>query len=172
MRATFIIALSLIAAPAAAAAVPPADVAGAERFIDQLYARYRAPVSISIGEPAQWRLDAVFTPDLVALFDRSAALAPPDEVPEFGDGDHICQCQDWENLRLIERQVHITGPGRAEAEVRFENVGAAKRVRMILALTPAGWRVADLAYDLYPNGLAGALRASVAATEGARAAPH
>lgn len=123
---------------AALAAGGPADDPGA--FVDGLYAYYAR------ADPGP-RDDAdVFTPEIVALFAREAALAAPDEVAR--DGDEICQYQDWENLHLVSREVRPVGEDRAEADVRFENFGAAHEAHFTLARTAQGWRVADIA-DVY-----------------------
>lgn len=171
--AAWIAVFSIALASPATAVASPADSAAAERFIDGLYARYQAEPRVALDQSAPWRMDSVYTPELIALFERVASFAGPDEVPEFADGDHICQCQDWENLRLLERRIRETGAGLAEADIRFENAGQTKNARILLARTPAGWRVADLHYDFYPEGLAAAIRASIARSEQERAAqPH
>jgi hypothetical protein len=140
---------------ALAAFATPADDAGA--FVDGLYAYYATP------EPGP-RDDAdIFTPDIVALFARVDALSGPDEVGR--EGDELCQCQDWENLRLVERVVHPSGDGLAEVDLRFENFGEAHSAHLSLRRTPDGWRVADIADVSDGRSLVAMLRADVAEAE-------
>jgi hypothetical protein len=140
---------------AALAGAGPADDPGA--FVDGLYAYY------ATSDPGPRGDEEVYTAEIVSLFARQQTLAGPDEVVR--DGDDICQCQDWENLRLVSREVHPAGDSRAEVDVRFENFGQPYRARLVLARTGNGWRVADIADYYEGQGLVATLRAGIAEVE-------
>ncbi len=125
------------------------STAQAEAFVDRLFARYARASTDDPGPDsrAQWEDEAVFTPATAALLDRANAFAPPDEVPEFADGDFDCQCQDWENLQVTEKRSRALEAGRVEVEIRFVNAGEAKQARLIVEPTPSGPRIADLFDD-------------------------
>jgi hypothetical protein len=125
--------LTFLAAALAGPAVP-ADSPGL--FVDRLYAYY------ATSDPGPREDADVYTPEIVDLYARLEARAGPDEVVR--EGDDICLCQDWENLRLISRTVHQMPGGRIEVDVRFENFGQPYETHLVLAHTPAGWRVADI----------------------------
>lgn len=128
---------------------------GPNAFVDALYAHYA-----TADAPPREDSD-VFTPEITMLFARLEALAGPDEVVR--EGDDICLCQDWEGLRLIERDVRPAGPDRAEADVRFVNFGEENRLHLSLERTTQGWRVRDIR-NRYPDdpGLLASLRADIA----------
>lgn len=155
----FMLAASLaLALPSLASARAPAAArsqAQAEAFLDRLYAYYR-------DEPAHPRDESkVWTPAMRALMARLDRLDDEARL-EVSDGDEICQCQDWGDFRLIERRIVLRGPGRAEASLRFRNLGEERALRLALERTRAGWRVADVYSGDRPRGLAAAYREALA----------
>jgi hypothetical protein len=160
--------------PGTATAIRTADNSGTpERFVDWLYQRYRHHPIEGRRPPwagPEWWDESVYTPTLLALFARQAALAT--EAQRGEGGDEICQCLEWRDLSLVERNVTAAGEERAEVAVRFVNHGDEKRLRLILEMTPAGWRVADLVDEFHSDGLLAAMRHSVAQAERERAAPQ
>ena len=176
--AAFVLAMVAIAGCAqphrtgtAVAIATPDNTGTPERFVDWLYHRYRHHPIEGRRPPwagSEWWDESVYTPTLLALFARQDALAR--EAQREMGGDEICQCREWRDLRLLERNATATGEGRAEVTVRFENYGDEKRARLVLERTPAGWRVADLIDEFHADGLLAALRHSVAQAERERAA--
>ena len=157
----FVFAVLVLLLPLAAASSAPNSSASARRlaearaFVDSLYAYYRS----DIGRP---RNDSsVWTPSLLALMRGLDSLDDEAQL-EVSDGDEICQCQDWGQFRMIERRIVPIGPGRAEAHVRFVNLGQERRVRLVLEHGRAGWRVADLFSEHRPRGLASDYREAIA----------
>jgi len=133
---------------APAASVPPPATAGAEAYVRWVYGRYTPD--------SQFDAEIAYTPGLRALFRLNSRLLGG-EVGENNDGDEICQCQDWDKLRIETLTLAPDGPGRAVARVGFVNAGAHEAVTLKLLLTPAGWRVDDV---IHPRaGYSASLRA-------------
>ena len=149
--------MGLSTSPAASSPRPVAargsDQAAA--FVDRLYGFYRA-------DPSHERDDTkVWTPGMLALMARLDRLDDEARL-EVSDGDEICQCQDWGDFRLLARRIVLQGPRRADAFVRFLNLGRMTGLRLALEHTPAGWRVADVYASDRPGGLAAAYRKALA----------
>ncbi len=158
-NAAILLALSLALAPSAAVAAAPRPAVAArveaERFVHRLYSYYRDEHSQPRDEGAVW------TPAMLALMARLDRLDDEARL-EVSDGDEICQCQDWGDFRLLSSRIVPHGPGRADAFVRFSNLGRMTGLRLVLERTPAGWRVADLFAPDRPGGLAAAYRKALA----------
>ena len=113
-----------------------------EAFVRRVYARYKT--SDAPGVPTDRKGGVPFY--ATALLD---AFAKDEELShgEVGaiDGDPICDCQDYGNLRV--KSVAIT-KGEADtvkAQVDFTNLRYHETVTLTLTQTPAGWRIADVA---------------------------
>jgi hypothetical protein len=130
--------------------------AEAAAFIDRLYGYYRVDASHERDETRVW------TPAMLALMGRLRRLDDEAQL-EVSGGDEICQCQDWGDFRLLARRIELHGPNRADAFVRFRNLGRMSGVKLLLERTPNGWRVADVFASDRPGGLAEAYRMALAA---------
>jgi len=139
------VALSLFLPALAFAAPPPSAAAGPEAYVRWVYAQY-TPHSDFNSERA-------YSPGLNALFRQNTRLNGPDEVGENNDSDEVCQCQDFDRIRVTALKVAPQGPDRAEAIVSFDNLGAHETVTLELLRTPLGWRIDDV---LHPRPGAGA----------------
>lgn len=134
----------LILAGCLVAFVTPAaaqDMASAEAFLRSLYVGFapgKKPMAF-LGRD----IDRVFAPALAGLIRADQALA----VGEVGrlDSDPICDCQDWEKLKVTKIEVALDGPKRARATVAFDNFGKQSIVRYRLESVDGKWRIADLA---------------------------
>ncbi len=161
-KSCFILAALLtMGAPVTASNAAPGPTAGgasaqAAAFVDRLYAYYRADPSHERDETRVW------TPTMLALMARLDRLDDEARL-EVSDGDEICQCQDWGQFRLIARRIVLHGPRRADAFVRFRNLGRLTGLKLLLERTPSGWRVADVFASDRPGGLAAAYRKALAA---------
>ncbi len=141
-------ALLLGGTAALAGSVPPPAAAGPEAYVRWVYGRYTPD--------SQFDSEIAYTPGLRALFRLNGRLLRG-EVGENNDGDEICQCQDWDKLRVENLTLTPDGPGRAAARVGFVNAGAHEAVTLKLLLTPAGWRIDDV---IHPRpGSSASLRA-------------
>lgn len=138
-------------------AAAPASDDGAQAFIDGLYAYYGRP------DPGPRDLAAIYAPGMVDRFARLDRVQ--EQLGEGGGGDDICQCQDWQDLKVTSRTIRALPDGRAEASVRFVNFGEEKQVAFALVRTPDGWRVHDLSSAFYPRGLAAYLDAQIKEAE-------
>lgn len=136
-----IAALLLAAAPTAAA---PRD------FVSSLYRRYESGNLNPFPRPS-----SVYAPDLVRQMALNGKLHGPDEVGLI-DYDPICQCQDMADLKARIGEIVPAGPGRAEVKVwiRFAGQTDRRELRLKLARTTAGWRIADIGTREQPSLLA------------------
>ena len=127
-------AMVLLAAPTLAVAQ---DGASARAFVERLYRAYHGDGPDYLGHRAK----AVFTPRLIALIRRDAALAHG-EVGAL-DGDPICDCQDFE-ITSVRAEIRLAGPGRAVAVVRFRNFKDPQTVTLDLVDAGHGWRIDNI----------------------------
>src|SRR4030095_8228918 len=111
-------------------------VADAGVFVDQLDGRYRGGARPVEGRNWPWAppiwLDRCLFPAL--LHAQAMHLRRLRDVYTWTDFavDPVCQCKDWGDLRVIERNVRAASPDIAEAEVRFEDGGVERAVRLRL----------------------------------------
>ena len=135
---------------------------GAEAFVRSVYASYTEDGPWPIDEA---RLDEVFTARTGALIRRDRELSG-DDLP-YLDADPICNCQDFEDIRVVESGSDRDAEGRVIVRVRFVNGGEEMETDFLMAGDPnQGWRIDDiLNADGYPS-LADNLAASNARLEG------
>jgi hypothetical protein len=139
-----------------AASAQAQDLPAARTFVTGLYTAYqRQPGPDYLGK----QIAEVFAPDLIALIKREAASVAKGDVGAL-DGDPICDCQDWQ-ISKVEVAVSGPKPGAAVAEVRFQNAGEARQVRLDLVAVQGRWRVADVHTPDMPS-LAKMLQDSIA----------
>jgi len=143
--------LLAITDPAQAQSLPEA-----QGFVTGLYSAYqRQPGPDYLGK----QIGEVFAPDLIALIKREAASVPKGDVGAL-DGDPICDCQDWQ-ISKVEVTISAPKPGAASAEVRFQNAGEPRQVRLDLVPVQGRWRVGDVHTPDMPS-LAKMLQDSIA----------
>lgn len=125
-----------------AATPAPAVQAGAEAeaFVRAVYGSYRDDQPWPIDES---RLDAVFSPSLAGLIRRDRALSGG-ELP-YLDADPICNCQDFEGLRVLATEVDSDRHGRLLVRARFVNGGEETETTFQMVRGPdGGWRIDDV----------------------------
>ena len=128
-------------APMAASAETP------RAFVTRLYASYRKGSFSPFVHP-----ERVFAPPFVAAIKEDGRLFR-DEVG-FLDADPICQCQDPSGLSAEIQEVRQPSSAAADVRVTLRFDGSdARRIRLKLARTPAGWRIADIAAPGEPSFL-------------------
>lgn len=113
---------------------PAGDPCGdPEKFVRSLFAQY---------DDGAKPLDAVayFDDSTMALVQRDRDLAKG-ELPSL-DYDPVCNCQDWENLKVTE--VRIGRDEGTTAGVAFQNGGKTFRQDFALRCTSNGWKVHDI----------------------------
>lgn len=131
--------LVALAFSAPLAAAPSKDAAAVRAFLESVYKTYRAG-----GDgPSFDKPGALFEPALARAVkaDRDKAAADG-EVGKF-DADPICQCQDWDPFTPRIGDATVDG-ARAEAVVRFTNLGEETRLTYRLVKVDGKWRIADI----------------------------
>jgi hypothetical protein len=130
--------LTLAGASAAQAAEPTA--ASAELFLRGLYAKY-----VPNGKPTPF-----IYPDARTIADSGMmALLKQDQDKSKGevgamDGDPICQCQDWEVLKVTSLHVTMQGANAASADVAISDSGEVQKIHYALVWVKGGWRIHDI----------------------------
>jgi len=148
MKWTFIAALAFVL-PVASGEVYAGAGDSAETFVRGLYVKYTPN-----GHPV-----AFSYPDAKPIVDAPMLQwLHQDQVKANGevgalDFDPVCQCQDWEHLKVDSVQSISGGPGSATVEVRFED-GSGKdpwrqTVRFDLVQVGGAWKIHDIhSHDL------------------------
>jgi len=126
----------------AAALAPTAlaqDLASARRFVTGLYSAYHGDGPDYLGRQAA----AVFSPRMLALIRLDRARTPNGDVGAL-DGDPICDCQDFDKLRMAGLKIATPAQGRAVATVRLRDASEARTVTLYLVPSASGWRIDDI----------------------------
>lgn len=133
---------------------------GAREFVEGVYASYRDDQPWPIDDT---RLDDVWSPRMAALIRRDRELADG-ELPWL-DADPICNCQDFENIEVLDARASWNADHRVVVTVRFVNAGQQGTGIFLLLGNPIrGWLIDDVVNPDGPS-LAEALAASNAGIE-------
>ena len=153
----------MIALTALLLAAVPVAADSPRAFLTRLYARYEKG---NLNPPIpQSRL---YTPEMVREMELNSRLHGSQEVGLI-DYDPVCQCQDMADLRARIGQVSFAGSAAARAQVTLRSQGAKPQiVRIRLARTPAGWRIADIGRKEEPSLLAALRRDNAKMRRGRR----
>jgi hypothetical protein len=116
-------------------------------FIDSLFAPYAEDQPLDpFGNPRP-----IFEPQLAAALDTIGARE--EETGEiFWGADPICDCQDFGDFSHTITSIAIASD-RATVKLSVSNFGETAARTIILAKTPAGWRVHDLGNDFRAEAL-------------------
>ncbi len=78
------------------------------------------------------------------------------DIPAAGDGDLICDCQEWDGIWIFKMDVRVVNPRRAEAVVSFAVYEPKNRpkdnlrtYKYILIPEHGQWRIYDVEYLSY-----------------------
>ncbi|WP_259754310.1 YbjP/YqhG family protein [Pseudomonas sp. GCEP-101] len=143
LRSVFALSLILLTLfdTSLAASTPAADTASAERFLRQVYASYSHD-GPGVPNPALKEED-VYDASLLALMkaDQDAA----DGEVGYLNGDPVCDCQDWGDLRIQTLTFAAADGDRLTASVTLKDevTGEGKQLDLLLHHTAHGWRVED-----------------------------
>jgi hypothetical protein len=134
------IAAILLLAPVAHAQ----DLASARAFVHALYGAYEHPATLDGPDVLGKSAPRIFSPSLLQLIRYDQAHTPRGDAPDL-DGDPICDCQDFDGLRLSALTVTSSGPttASAHASLKFTGANAPVHVILLLVYTPRGWRIDD-----------------------------
>jgi len=114
---------------------PPATAPpGAEAFLRNIYARYDANGE-GVEDPRSVLTAATYR----------KVMAAGDPALGVFESDPVCQCQDWDNIKITGIKITSADANSSNAEVRFRDVsGPSKTVRYRLRHDGSGWRVEDV----------------------------
>lgn len=91
------------------------------------------------------------------IFDaRLTALIRKDEAQPQGeigalDSDPICDCQDFDRIKLRSIRFLRRTSNKATAKVRFTNLRTTSVLKYTLTKSMRGWRVTDIGYSDMPS---------------------
>jgi hypothetical protein len=124
------------------------DIPDARTFVQHLYAPYAHPPSQRGPDTTGKLAPSIFSGALLQLIRHDRARTAHGDAPAL-DGDPICDCQDFEGLRLTTLTVTAVGETRASASVTFQvfadDPKSVRSLLLSLVRTPLGWRVDDIA---------------------------
>jgi len=132
------------------------DEASAKELLTNLfqhYAKGRKGVDYKSGS---------FHSSLVALANADIKAAGTD-IPAAGDGDPICDCQEWDGIWVLKMNVELETPRRAQAVVTFAIWAPKDRpkddsrtIKLTLVPERGQWRIYDIEYLAEPHSEPGA----------------
>jgi hypothetical protein len=124
------------------------DLPAARVFVQHLYSSYAHPPSQADPDTTGKLAPSTFSPSLLQLIRRDRARTPRGDASAL-DGDPICDCQDFEGLRLTTLTVTAVDATHASASVTFQvfadDPKSVRSLRLNLLYTPQGWRIDDIA---------------------------
>jgi hypothetical protein len=129
--------VSLLLALATAAALP----AGLPKDLEAMVRSFYADVARADNPDPLWQMALV--PSVRAL--ERQVETTVEGVPDYLDGDWLCQCQDPAGLKITSL-AGAPGPGgTTEVTVRFGFGGPRKEtVKLVMVRSGAKWKIADL----------------------------
>ena len=128
-----------VAAPALAAD------AAAQAFVTQIYDAYKGKDSKGHPLDDDRAIRGAFEPTLAALIIKDQhAAAKRGEVGTL-DGDPFIDAQDWE-IDAFDIAVADVAPDKAQATVKFTNLGSPQTIVLDLTRIKAGWRISDITW--------------------------
>ncbi len=140
----------LCAISSAHAAASSASPASAEQFLRGLYAKY-----VHDGKPTPF-----VYPDAKTIADGGMmALLKNDQDKSKGevgamDSDPVCNCQDWESIKVTTLHVTMQGANAAAADVAISDMGDVQKFHYSLVWTKNGWRIHDIGTKDTPSLIA------------------
>jgi Protein of unknown function (DUF3828) len=129
-------------------------------FLERVYTAYQISDNGN-GIDSAAKAARYFTPPLAHLIDQDRAqAAKKGEVGKL-DFDPFVGGQDWAKTAITLKVVPGSAPDRASGSATFTPAGATKptTVRLDLAKTAAGWRIADIRWEDEAKSLVQILKA-------------
>ena len=128
-----------------AACAPAQTAEQADAFVHNVYAHYErwaAEKSTSSGQ--SFKEAALYSPALIDLMRKDQKAA--DGEVGFIDYDPVCNCQDFDGLKVAEMHIAKTGEKTASGTVSLKFGGEPRLVKLQLMLvwTANGWRIDDI----------------------------
>lgn len=112
----------------------------ADQFLHAIYDQYKGSDGPPLDDAA---MASYFTPELYKLIkEDSDAAAKKGEVPLMS-GDPFIDAQDWK-IDQLQIAVEEPKPDTAAGIVTFKNFGEPFEIKLDLAKTPKGWRIAEI----------------------------
>ncbi len=134
------LALCFCVVSSAYAVAPSASPASAEQFLRGLYAKYTPN-----GKPTPFvypDAKTVADPGMMSLLRHDRDMSKG-EVGAI-DADPVCDCQDWDGLKITSLHVTMQGKNAASADLALTNAGSSEKIHFLLVWTKGGWRIHDI----------------------------
>jgi Protein of unknown function (DUF3828) len=136
---------SLGAACAALVAPAFAADAAAAAFVTAIYNSYKGKDAKGMPLDSERAIRRYFEPQLAGLMAKDQeAAARRGEVGSL-DFDPFLDAQDWD-VATFDITVNDTAAGKAQATVKFENLGKAMTVTLDLVQLNKTWRIHDISW--------------------------
>lgn len=112
----------------------------------------------------------IYSAEVTELIGQWRSVASDEEPDALGDGDWLCQCQEWDSSSFIATIVSTPVATKSDAELEVTvdpGLGAGpestRTLRLILKRENDVWKVDDIVADSFPGGLKQALREAIEA---------
>jgi hypothetical protein len=148
--------LILGAAGAVLAAPAFARDASATAFITAIYNSYRSKDAKGIPLDSERMIRRYFEPRLATLMVKDRQAAARRHEVGLLDFDPFLDAQDWD-VTAVDIVVSDATVGKAQATVKFVNLGEARSVLLDLVQVKQAWRIYDITWQR--DGAAETLRA-------------
>jgi hypothetical protein len=157
MQITAVVYVAVASATSSPSSSAPAGQS-ADAFLHSIYDRYIRSQAPLIDYTKERELQRYFEPSLAKIIaDDSARAAKKGDVGTL-EGDPFIDAQDW-NIRSFDIQVTPVDADRANAVVKFDNIGKAKLLRVQLIRISGAWKIHDIDYGGEEGTLRGLFKA-------------
>jgi hypothetical protein len=126
----------------------------AETFVRDIYKQYDIADSMQSPDFTRSKASSVFSPSIVQLLRRDQRNTPKGDEGKLG-ADPICDCQDFQNLKitalLITKDTEPSAIATLTVEVFANDPSSTKTIRLHLIWTKQGWRIDDIETKKTPS---------------------
>jgi hypothetical protein len=112
-----------------------------------IYRQYDLGDAAKVPDFTRSKAPSVFSPSLVRLLRREQRNTPAGDEGKLG-ADPICDCQDFQNLKILTLSVTKDASQTASASLKVQlfanDPSSTRAIRLRLLWTNQGWRIDDI----------------------------
>jgi hypothetical protein len=126
----------------------------AETFVHNIYKQYDISDATQAPDFTRSKAPSVFSPSLIQLLRRDQRNTPAGYEGKLG-ADPICDCQDFQNLKItalnITKDTELSANASLTVEVFANDPSSTKTIRLHLTWTSHHWRIDDIETKKTPS---------------------
>jgi len=126
----------------------------ADTFIRHIYAQYDISDATKMPDFTRSKAPSVFSPSLIQLIRRDQHNTPKGDEGKLG-ADPICDCQDFEHLKITNLQIVKDSAQKATARLTVQlfsdDPSSTDSIKLRLIWLPQGWRIDDIESKKVPS---------------------